>query len=127
MVKRAAQSKLGVLSQLEVVGEGRGSSLSSSSLSNEEGENDGSGERERELFVIPLSGTRGLHIRDVEFVVMTAPPRTMDEYLHVAGRTGRAGNTVEGGTVITLATYDELKRLRSWETPLGITFDVMNE
>ena len=46
----------------------------------------------RDLFVIPMSGTRGLHIRDVEYVLITSPPRTMDEYLHIAGRTGRVGN-----------------------------------
>lgn len=41
------------------------------------------------LFVCPVSGSRGLHLQDVDTVVILRPPRTMDEYLHMAGRTGR--------------------------------------
>lgn len=48
----------------------------------------------------------------------------MDEYLHVAGRTGRAGNKVSTGTVITYVNLEQLKRLQSWQTPLGIAFEV---
>ena len=107
MIRRAALNNLGVLSRLESEPEVMGSSS----------------EKGRELFVVPVSGTRGLHIKDVEYVLMTSPPRTMDEYLHVAGRTGRVGNQVPG-TVMTLVTYDELKRLQSWQTPLDITFDL---
>jgi superfamily II DNA/RNA helicase len=54
--------------------------------------------------------------------------QVMDEYLHMAGRTGRlagVGLTAKAGTVVTVVTYDELKRLKSWETPLGIQFDVV--
>lgn len=79
-----------------------------------------------ELFVVPVSGTRGLHIQDVEYVYVLRPPRSMDEYVHMAGRTGRAGSIVPG-TVITLVNYDELLRLQSWQTPLGITFEVEYE
>lgn len=110
LVERAAQSKLGAWSAED----------------KNIGSSDDSDNESRQLYVIPLSGTRGLHIKDIEYVIITAPPRTMDEYLHVAGRTGRAGNTVPG-TVVTLATYEELKRLQSWETPLGITFDIQYE
>ena len=28
------------------------------------------------------------------------------------------------GTVVTVATLDEYKRLKSWETPLGISFEI---
>lgn len=109
MIRRAALTNLGVLSRLE---------------GKLDLETDGT--NDRELFVIPTSGTRGLHIRDVEYVLVTSPPRTMDEYLHVAGRTGRVGNKVPG-TVVTLVSYDELKRLQSWQTPLNIKFDVQYE
>lgn len=39
----------------------------------------------------------------------------------MAGRTGRVGKP---GTVITVADLDQMKKLKSWETPLGIEFDV---
>jgi superfamily II DNA/RNA helicase len=79
---------------------------------------------DRDLFVVPVSGTRGLHLQNVEYVFILTPPTTMDEYLHMAGRTGRFGNTNMDGVVISLVTLDEMKRLKSWETPLGIAFDV---
>ena len=79
----------------------------------------------RGLYVISLAGSRGLHLQDVECVMMLTPPRTMDEYLHAAGRTGRVGNTVSESVVYTVATLDELKRLQSWQTPLGIAYDVI--
>ena len=43
------------------------------------------------------------------------------QYLHMAGRTGRNGKP---GTVVTVADLEQMKRLQSWETPLGISFDV---
>lgn len=80
----------------------------------------------RQLFVVPVSGTRGLHIQDVEVIYILQPPRTMDEYLHMAGRTGRQGNT-RPGLVVSLVNYDEMLRLQSWQTALGITFEVAYE
>jgi len=82
---------------------------------------------ERELFVVPVSGTRGLHLQDIEHVLVLQPPRTMDEYLHMAGRTGRRGSKKSTSIVFSLVNYDELKRLQSWQTPLGIEFDVQYE
>ena len=76
---------------------------------------------ERELFVVPVSGSRGLHLKDIGVVYILTPPKTMDEYLHMAGRTGREGKV---GKVVTLASLDELKRLQSWQTALDIHFDV---
>lgn len=80
----------------------------------------------RQLFVVPVSGTRGLHIQDVEVIYILQPPRTMDEYLHMAGRTGRQGNA-RPGLVVSLVNYDEMLRLQSWQTALGITFEVAYE
>ena len=81
----------------------------------------------RDLFVLPVSGARGLHLQDIEYVIILQPPKTMDEYLHMAGRTGRAGNKVSTGTVISLVNFDELKRMQSWQTALGIDFKVEYE
>ena len=79
-------------------------------------------------------------------VLILRPPRTMDEYLHMAGRTGRrqaGSSSTNSGTgmrlidsinavlnlfvfalVISIVNLEEMKRLRSWQTPLGIGFDV---
>ena len=109
LVERAASTKLGAASRLD-----------SEELSIPEAES------ERELYIMPVSGMRGLHLQDVEYVIVTVPPKTMDEYLHVAGRTGREGNSVRG-TVVTLVNYDELKRMQSWQTPLNIQYEVEYE
>lgn len=75
----------------------------------------------RELFVVPFTGSRGLHVQDVDLVLVLCPPKTMDEYVHLAGRTGRAGRP---GQVISFVNLDELKRLQSWQSPLGVVFDI---
>lgn len=79
------------------------------------------GARGKELFVVPVSGSRGLHIQDVALVFVLQPPFAMDEYLHMAGRTGRNGRS---GTVVTVASLEEMKKMSSWQTPLGISFEV---
>eukprot|EP00607_Mallomonas_marina_P001325 CAMPEP_0182438544 /NCGR_PEP_ID=MMETSP1167-20130531/85847_1 /TAXON_ID=2988 /ORGANISM="Mallomonas Sp, Strain CCMP3275" /LENGTH=250 /DNA_ID=CAMNT_0024631957 /DNA_START=562 /DNA_END=1311 /DNA_ORIENTATION=+ len=61
-----------------------------------------------EIFVVPMTGSRGLHVQSVDNVFVLLPPRTMDEYLHMAGRTGRAG---ANGTVISFVNLEELKRM----------------
>ena len=109
LIVRAAKSRLGATSRLM------------------EGLSDASVGRGRDLFVLPVSGSRGLHLQDIEYVVVLQPPKTMDEYLHMAGRTGRAGNKVSTGTVISLVNFDELKRMQSWQTALGIEFEVEYE
>jgi superfamily II DNA/RNA helicase len=78
----------------------------------------------REIFVISVSGARGLHIKDVDCVLVLMLPKNMDEYLHMAGRTGRYGNKRLDGTVISVVDFDELKKLQSWQTALGISVDV---
>eukprot|EP01031_Cornospumella_fuschlensis_P004299 gene4299-5369_t len=55
------------------------------------------------LLILPLSSSRGLHIPDVDCVLLSQPPKNMDEYLHAAGRTGRLGSTHPGqGLVYTV-------------------------
>lgn len=79
---------------------------------------------QRELYVLAASGGRGIHIADADCVMILSPPNTMDEYLHMAGRTGRMGNKKQEGAVVTLADLDDLKRMQGWQTPLGIQFKV---
>jgi superfamily II DNA/RNA helicase len=105
LVMKAARSRLGATSRLISSGE----------------------ESKRDLFVLPVSGSRGLHLQDVEYVIILQPPKTMDEYLHMAGRTARAGNKVATGTVISLVNFDELKRMQSWQVALDIDFEVEYE
>lgn len=113
MITRALKSRVGSSANLILQSGTDGEEGTKSNSNNIEGD--------REIFVVPVSGTRGLHLKDVGVVYILTPPRTMDEYLHMAGRTGREGRT---GKVITLATLDELKRLQSWQTALDITFDI---
>lgn len=124
------QKTLGIYSEKPLRGEGRAVPSASSSDLISRAVNSGVGAsaslqiakgREKELFVIPVSGSRGLHIQKVEYVIILRPPTTMDEYLHMAGRTGRTGSS---GTVVTIANLEELKRMTSWQTALGIEFDV---
>ena len=110
LIIRAARSRLGASSR--VVGGNNNDDVKSES---------------RDLFVLPVSGSRGLHLQDVEYVIILQPPKTMDEYLHMAGRTGRAGNKVSTGTVISLVNFEELKRMQSWQTALDIDFEVEYE
>ncbi|KAJ1422449.1 P-loop containing nucleoside triphosphate hydrolase protein [Ochromonadaceae sp. CCMP2298] len=115
-----------VANQEELLSQAQTTRMGSISRKGADGaEAEGGGVGVRELFVIPLSGSRGLHLQDVECVMMLIPPRTMDEYLHAAGRTGRMGNKVNTGIVYTVATMEELKRLQSWQTPLGIDFEIL--
>jgi superfamily II DNA/RNA helicase len=107
----------------EVISRAQQSRLGSPSTSAAPSSAPSGGDR-RELFVAPVSGTRGLHLQDVDYVFLTHVPRSMDEYLHMAGRTGRSGNKQMTGTVVSFVNYDELKRLQSWQVPLGISFDV---
>jgi len=46
---------------------------------------------------------RGLDIKDIRFVVNYDVPKTIEDYVHRIGRTGRAGN---GGTSVTFFGYD---------------------
>jgi superfamily II DNA/RNA helicase len=49
---------------------------------------------------------RGIHVDDIELVVHVDPPTEHKAYLHRSGRTARAGAT---GTVVTVATGDQMR------------------
>ena len=137
LILRAARSRLGATSRLKDASSSRELLALSAGTSTDARGRAGSGSPSagpttgpvngRELFVAPVSGSRGLHLQDIEYVLVLSPPRTMDEYLHMAGRTGRAGNKVATGTVVSLVSFDELKRMQSWQTALDIQFEVEYE
>lgn len=80
--------------------------------------------------VAPMSISRGLHLPGITTVFASQPPSSMDEYLHVAGRAGRLECIYhshqqlfsETPSMVTVANAEEVKRMVSWQTPLGIDF-----
>lgn len=60
---------------------------------------------------------RGIHVDDVNLVVHADPPSEHKAYLHRSGRTARAGNS---GTVITLATSEQVQDVRGLTRAAGI-------
>eukprot|EP01038_Epipyxis_sp_PR26KG_P014370 gene14370-19272_t len=104
----------------QIVSLARKSNVGTASIS----KNNDNNSQSSEIYVAHATGMRGLHLQDVSNVFVLKPPKTMDEYLHLAGRTGRTGNKVIGGNVYTIVTLEELKRMQSWQRPLGIIFDV---
>jgi hypothetical protein len=74
-----------------------------------------------------LSGeesVRGMHLDDLDTVVIVGRPKGPDEYVHIAGRAGRAGKE---GKVISIIGYDQAAALPSWESMLGIQFEPIDE
>ncbi len=53
---------------------------------------------------------RGIHVDDIELVVHVDPPTEHKAYLHRSGRTARAG---AAGTVVTVATGDQMRDVAS--------------
>lgn len=83
---------------------------SSSSASNEEGY----------LLVTGEDSVRGLHLDQLDLVVVVGRPAGPDEYTHIAGRTGRAGSS--GGKVVNVVGYEQAAALSSWESMLNVQF-----
>ena len=61
---------------------------------------------------------RGIHVDGVDVVIHYDPPEDEKAYLHRSGRTARAGAT---GTVVTLATPEQVGDVRSLTRQAGIT------
>jgi len=51
---------------------------------------------------------RGIHVDDIELVVHVDPPAEHKAYVHRSGRTARAGSA---GTVVTVATRDQVREV----------------
>jgi superfamily II DNA/RNA helicase len=60
---------------------------------------------------------RGIHVDDVSLVIHADPPVDHKAYLHRSGRTARAGNS---GTVVTLATADQMSEVKQLTRAAGI-------
>ena len=66
------------------------------------------------------ASARGLDFPAVDAVFILARPRSADEYLHLAGRTGRRlGGEVKPGTVVTVLPPKAVSILESWSSQLG--------
>ena len=76
------------------------------------------------LYVTGEDSVRGLHLDNLDTVICVGRPRGPDEYTHIAGRTGRAGNK---GTVINVVSYEQATALTSWEKMLDVNFYPLEE
>lgn len=72
------------------------------------------------LLVACESAARGLHLDGVDVVYVLARPKNADEYVHLAGRTGRCG---VAGRVVSVVSYTEAAALHSWSTQLNFALD----
>ncbi len=70
------------------------------------------------LLVSTRASARGLDLANVDCVLLDSLPAAADQYLHLAGRTGRQGRE---GTVISLLTPAEEGRVGSITRALGIS------
>ena len=63
---------------------------------------------------------RGMHLAGLDTVVVVGRANGPDEYIHIAGRTGRAGNS---GKVINVLSEPHAIAIASWETMLNTRFE----
>lgn len=94
------------------------------------------------LLVTGEDTVRGMHIAGLDTVIVVGKPVGPDEYIHIAGRTGRANRT---GKVITVASNSNVggnnnnndsssngsgggqaQQLQSWSTILNVPFTVLH-
>lgn len=71
------------------------------------------------ILVTSEDDIRGLHLNDLDTVVIAGRPKGPDEYIHIAGRTGRGGKK---GQVINVVSYEQGQALTGWEKMLKISF-----
>ena len=77
------------------------------------------GNEEGYLFVTGEDTVRGIHLDGLDVVIVVGRPKGPDEYMHIAGRTGRAGRT---GHVINIVAQQNAAIVNSWESMLGVPF-----
>ena len=70
------------------------------------------------LLVSTFGSSRGLDLPAVDSVLLFSLPDSADQYLHVAGRTGRQGRS---GRVLSLLTAQESSRVGTLTRQLGIS------
>ncbi|CAF0750993.1 unnamed protein product [Adineta steineri] len=71
------------------------------------------------LLITTDVAARGLDIPEVDLVLVTAPPKDVEAYIHRSGRTGRAGAQ---GKCICLYKSNQQRDLRRVEVEAGIQF-----
>ncbi|CAF2841243.1 unnamed protein product [Rotaria sp. Silwood2] len=71
------------------------------------------------LLVTTDVAARGLDIPEVDLVIVTAPPKDVESYIHRSGRTGRAGAQ---GKCICLYKLNQSRDLKRVEIEAGINF-----
>jgi superfamily II DNA/RNA helicase len=64
-----------------------------------------------------------MHIANLDTVVVVGRPAGPDEYIHIAGRTGRAGRS---GKVISVLSEQHTAAIKGWETILNIEFKILD-
>lgn len=72
-----------------------------------------------EILLATDIAARGLDIDDLTHVIHLELPDTLDQYIHRSGRTGRMGKE---GTVVSLVTPQEERKLLQFAKKLGIQF-----
>lgn len=78
------------------------------------------GDNSEYLLVCGEDSVRGLHLDGLDIVIVVGRPNGVDEYTHIAGRTGRAG---KGGTVINIVETGNARSIGSWGSMLGVDFE----
>ncbi|MGH0594281.1 DEAD/DEAH box helicase [Bacillus pretiosus] len=72
-----------------------------------------------EILLATDIAARGIDIDDLTHVIHLELPDTVDQYIHRSGRTGRMGKE---GTVVSLVTQQEERKLLQFAKKLGIVF-----
>uniref|UniRef100_A0A7S3A3J3 RNA helicase n=1 Tax=Rhodosorus marinus TaxID=101924 RepID=A0A7S3A3J3_9RHOD len=71
------------------------------------------------ILVASEAAARGLHLSHVDVVFLIDCPSDQNEYLHLAGRTGRMG---EDGKVVSICSYRKARVMNTWQSQLKVTF-----
>ena len=72
------------------------------------------------LFVTGEDTVRGLHLDGLDIVIVVGRAHGPDEYTHIAGRTGRAGQL---GKVINVVSLENAAAMTAWEKMLDVQFE----
>jgi hypothetical protein len=74
------------------------------------------------LLVTGEDSVRGLHLDGLDIVIVVGRAHGPDEYTHIAGRTGRAG---QRGKVINILNEQHASAVKGWEKMLDTDFHVL--
>ena len=100
------------------VAEQRRQAANASGHAYSEGREGEEGDSDSLLLVSTWGASRGLDLGAVDVVLLYELPRSADEYLHLAGRTGRNGRA---GRVVSFLTREEEAQLGVITRQLGVS------